>query len=179
MTVSGYVGRLQLGVATAADVQRFAGVADFIGTGTFEVPNTPTFLALGYGCSSAKSAGAINPTAYRPSHTNCRTVYFINNKSGTFGAFWTSSQAFHTFYGTHPGSAQSYVNQHEDALPEFGCRQGDERSSAVADLLIETRGGHPFQQTRHGITYVIRVEGGVVNDLQLEAADGGVGLMFC
>lgn len=172
-------GQLQFGVATAVTIQRFGGPADFIGTGTFEVPGRPNFLALAYDCSRTRSALRIDPTAYRPSHTYCRTVYFINTRTRTLAAFWTSSPSFHTAYGTHPGSTQAYASAHEDALSEAGCHLGLERGTPVADLLMENRGGHPREQTRGGVTYTTGLIGGTVQDFELEASTGGVGLLFC
>ena len=175
----GSVGALELGVSSATAVQRFAGKADFIGVGTFEVPGDPEFLALGYDCTKRRSLRRIDPTAYRPSHTYCRTVYYISDKTRKLAAFWTSSAAFKTRYGTHPGSSQAYANRNEDALPEFGCRQGLGRDTAVASLFIPNRGGHPRTKTLNGLGYTTAIIGGFVNDLELEATTGRVGLLFC
>lgn len=179
ISVTGRVGPLVLGESTAVDVQRFAGSADYIGTGTYEVPGIPAFVALGYDCSPKRGLTRIDPTAYQPSHTYCRTVFDINTKTRTLGAFWTSSPAYRTTYGTRPGSRQSFANEHEDALPDFGCHRGLSSSSAVADLLMDNRGGHPIESTQSGVTKVVAVEGGAVNDFALEAVRGGVGLLFC
>lgn len=179
VSATGKVGPLELGLSTAVAVQQFAGRADFIGTGTFQVPGKPTFIALAYGCSAQRSDQRIDPTAYTPSHTYCRTVYYISNKTHQLEAFWTSSSAFHTFYGTVPGSTQAYANAHEDALPEFGCHRGLSRSTAVARLLMDNRGGRSRDQTYAGVTYTVAVVGGTVSDLELEARSDDVGLFFC
>jgi hypothetical protein len=179
VSATGQVGPLVFGAATAVAVQRFAGQSDFIGTGTFQVPGKPTFIALGYDCTATPSPLRIDPTAYRKSGRYCRTVYFVSTKTQALAAFWTSSPAFHTKYGTHPGSSQAAANAREDADPVFPCHSGLERGTPEAELIMENRGGHPREQTRKGITYTTAVVGGVVNDLSLEASYNDVGLQFC
>jgi hypothetical protein len=175
----GTIGPLYLGYATAAAVEVFAGPPDFSGRGTFEVPSKPTFTALGYDCSATKSPLRIDPTAYRPSHTYCRTVYYIDAKTRQLAAFWTSSPSFHTKYGTHPGSSQAYANAHEDGLPEAGCHRGLSRETAVAELLMENQGGHPRMAMKGGVDNVVALVGGHITDFVLESNITAVGLLFC
>jgi hypothetical protein len=172
-------GSLTLDASTAVAVQAFAGRAAFIGSGTFEVPGKPRFTAFGYDCAATPSPLRVDPTAYHPSHSYCRTVFYINDRTNRLAAFWTSSRGFHTKYGTHPGSSQSYANTHEDALPEFGCHRGISRETANAELLLDNRGGHPRTQVVSGVTYTTAVVGGTVNDFALESNLNSIGLLFC
>ena len=176
VSVSGFVGPLEMGTATGSMIERFAGTPGLVGTGTFELPQVPSFTAYGYNCSrtSIRHPLRIDPTAYRPSHVYCQTVYYLSHRTGVLTAFWTSSPAFRTLSGTRPGTPQSTANAQEDGLPEAGCHTGIERDSPVASLLIQNLGGHGVAKTKRSLVVV----GGFVADLQLELR-AGVGLLLC
>ena len=179
----GKVGRLTLGLATEATVERFAGRPDLTRVGTFNAPKTPRFKALAYDCSRHRSwAFALVPR--RRHRAYCRTVYFINNKTGHLGAFYTSSPRFHTRYGTHPGSSQKYANAHEDAAAWTGCAgAGLDRSTSDAILRLDSHGGKPHIKTIDGVGHTTSITGGTVGDFELEQAtaidSSAVGLQFC
>ena len=75
----------------AADVQAFAGAAEYIGAGTLRplIHQFASFIALGYGCRHVRSGGLPTVTYDRStgapgdSHVQCSTVYFINQRTGT------------------------------------------------------------------------------------------------
>lgn len=186
----GKVGPLTFGISNAGAVERFAGHPDFQAVSTFHAPDRPRYTALAYDCSSHQGGSRI-PPAYDVSHTYCSTIYYVSNKTRRLGAFWTSSPQFHTTYGTHPGSSQSYANAHEDALPESGCLGASlSRSTDAASLVLGNRGGKPHQRIIDGVAHET-IAGGVVSDFALEQAwyagsrvahvqgSSAVGLLFC
>lgn len=176
VSVSGFVGSLEMGTATGSTIEHFAGKPGLVGAGTFQLPQVPPFTAYGYNCTRTQTRHPlrIDPTAYRPSHVYCQTVYYTSRRTGVLTAFWTSSPAFRTLTGTRPGTPQSSANAKEDGLPEAGCHTGIERESPVASLLIQNEGGHGVARTRRTLFVV----GGFVADLQLELR-AGVGLLLC
>ena len=102
MRANGAVGKLQLDRSTAADVQRFAGTADYLGIGAFRSGGVvPRFLALGYGCRHVANSGI--PTSLddgtgsrhpRLSGVDCVTVYFINERTNKLALFTSRSSRF-------------------------------------------------------------------------------------
>jgi hypothetical protein len=176
--VSGAVGPLQLGRSTRADVIAFAGLPEFEGTGTFEVPHFPDYQALGYGCVTEEgppSTDRIDPGGYRHADVGCTTVYYLNGDTGTLGGFWTSLRSFHTTAGTHPGTSQTEANHAEGQIAIAGCLSGISENSTRASLFLASVGGEPHQ--RSDGTDVLTT--GTVNSLAIESTGDPVGLLFC
>jgi hypothetical protein len=113
ISASGTVGPLRIDRSTAVQVQAFAGPAEYIGAGALRplIHQFASFIALGYGCRHVPSGGIptvnYNKRTGQPgdSHVVCLTVYLVNQNTGTFAGFTTSSRSFHTAGGVHPGSS--------------------------------------------------------------------------
>jgi hypothetical protein len=178
VAVSGMVGPLRLNISTPVVALALLGPAEFVGTGTWEEPGVLDYLVLGYECSRSKSAGGIDPGAYRRSGTHCRIAYYFDAKTNTLGAFWTSSPRFRTPAGTRPGMRGSEAANREGKEATSGCHQSIWRRSSTADLNIEIVGGRTVA-TPPGSGEPVRLVGGKVSELQLESRKRHVGLLFC
>lgn len=175
VTVSGQIGgKLQIDRSTKADVRTFAGPAGSIVHGTFQAPGDPTYTAFGYDCSSANAKG-IDPGAYQPAHTRCGTIYYFSDRTNTLSAFWTSSSAFHTAAGTHPGMSQNDADHLEGRHATGSARPAITYSTATTDLDLDNAGGHPVSISP---TQPYRWLGGTVRDFALESTLNPVGLLF-
>src|SRR5205823_10869823 len=74
----GEIGKLSFDASSESDIRAFAGNPDATAQGSFEVPNTPSYRALGYDCSSQQGVGLQSMT-YNPSGQFCKTIYYINS----------------------------------------------------------------------------------------------------
>jgi hypothetical protein len=179
VSTRGSVGPLRLDRATATDVQRFAGPADYLGVGTFRTTpaarlDVPRFLALGYDCRPLAGGGI--PTDRdqdgtghpRPSGVDCATVYFVNAWTGRLALFTSGSPRFTTTRGTRPGTAWSRVQERGHEV--VNC-DGLFVSGRRADLVLSNIGGtEPAGDPRPPIT------GGRVHDLELVSTVHPLGL---
>jgi hypothetical protein len=115
---TGRVGGLRMDKSTPADIRRFAGAPAFSGRGATSANFSdlvPRYTALGYACS--RQQAGFDPGGARPAHLSCRTVYFVNPKTGKLAGFWTNSAAFRTNKGSRPGMRQGVADRLEGAHP--------------------------------------------------------------
>ena len=173
---SGAVGPLRMDHSTPVDVQAFAGPAEYIAAGRFRplIKEFAPFTAFGYGCHHVRSGGiptmSVDEKSGGPgdSHVDCRTVYFVNQRTGTLAGFVTRSHRFQTAEGVRPGTGFAEAARREDRTP------GDDNGALAvgtdnADLLIYPDGGG---QSR------LSVVGKTVDALALESTRHMIGLTF-
>lgn len=172
---SGVVGRLRIDRSNAASVRAFAGIPDLDAVGSQGFPTLPTYEALGYDCALSRFPGSVDPTAARPSHLYCQTVYYVSEKTGKLVAFWTGSRDFHTAAGTRPGMSQDQASRLEHQRAVGQCNPAITRSTAIATLLLDHEGGRGTFSGGSDTTWM----GGIVSELRLESRHNGIGLLMC
>jgi hypothetical protein len=143
VSATGAVGLLRLDRSTPAQIEAFAGPPEYTGTGRFRplIHEFPPFVAFGYECRRVRIGGI--PTMRvdssgvpGDSHVDCRTVYWVNRKTGRLAGFSTSSRRFHTPAGVRAGMslAEAKRREHRPALLDNPPALNVETASA--DLLI-------------------------------------------
>jgi hypothetical protein len=147
LSPAGRVGVLRIDKSTAADIRRFAGKPAFSGSGATAAnfaPFLPRYDALGYACSRRRSdRHGLDPGGARAARIWCRTVYFVNPKTGKFAGFWTDSREFRTKKGSRPGMRQAVADRMEGAHAYVRALTGIDLSTRVGTLFIENKGCKP------------------------------------
>jgi hypothetical protein len=144
VSASGVVGRLRIDRSSPVEVQAFAGRAEYIGAGRFRprIHEFAPFIALGYECRHVRSGGIPTMTlakdGFSPgdSHVGCRTVYWINQRTGKLAGFSTTSPRFHTPHGVHPGTSLAAAKRLEHRPTLMDSPSALDVRTAKADLLI-------------------------------------------
>jgi hypothetical protein len=163
---AGRVGGLRIDQSTPADIRRVAGVPAFAGRGRTNALFAgvlPWYEAIGYTCSRARESLGFDPGGAHPTHTRCRTVYFVNPRTGKFAGFWTDATAFRTVEGSRPGMRQAVADRLEGAHAHVGALIGISHSTSTATLFVENAGCKPVANPNTSPCL-----GGVVRDLIVE-----------
>jgi hypothetical protein len=118
----GRIGPLHMDRSDRADVVTFAGRPDVERRGV-EYDSTP-YLALGYDCFAKPSDDAFpvleTPAAGR-SGPNCKTVFWINRRTGRLGNFYSASASFSESHGVRIGMRTAKAEQLVHKLVYVGC----------------------------------------------------------
>jgi len=164
---AGRVGELRIDESTPADIRRLAGPPVFAGRGATNAGFAsflPSYEVLGYSCSRRRSQRVgLDPGGARAAHIWCRTVYFVNPRTGKFAGFWTDSTQFRTDKGLRPGMREQVADRLEGAHSHVGALTGIDRRTRAATLLVENAGCKPGANPN-----VSPCLGGVVRALILE-----------
>ena len=160
---TGRIGSLRIDRSTAADVRRIAGAPAFTGKGAPAMSGgsiVSSYQALGYACSR------------RSQHTRCRTVYFVDARTGRLAGFWTDSPGFRTDKGSRPGMRERVADRLEGAHPHVAALTGIDRATRAANLFVENAGCKPGPSLNTSPCL-----GGRVRSLILEGRRHPVGLL--
>jgi hypothetical protein len=139
VTASGRIGILQVDESTRADVIGFAGAPDAERRGQ-EGPGYPPYLALGYGCGTNASPRN-TPLTVGARGPNCRTVFYINSRTGRLETFFTTSGRYSERHGVRIGMATAAAERLLHKRLYEGCETDIYLQSATAFLTIAFTGG--------------------------------------
>lgn len=172
---NGAVGLLRVDRSTPMEIQAFAGPADYISTGALRplIREFASFLALGYDCARVPSGGipttAVDPKTGAPgdSHVNCRTVYFVSEKTGKLAGFVTGSPHFRTAAGVRASTSVADAKRREHHWYPSDVPPALNEKTAAAWLSIDD-----------SVNSSSRRAGSTVAGLTLESRRHPIGLMF-
>ena len=115
LTTSGQVGDLQLGEATASDVESMDGPPAETADGSVGLPSAAPYEALGYDCGPGVAVLDAAPTpANRVGGVACGAVFYIDRTTGQLGGFVTVTDRYQTKAGSRVGLSESQVQAHDD-----------------------------------------------------------------
>jgi hypothetical protein len=176
---TGRIGPLRLDRSTRADVIAFAGRPDAERRGAEGIgPGAQAFRALGYDCSDKSNDDAFG-LAYPPNgHAGpfCRTVFWINRRTGRLGDFYTTSPRYSESHGVRIGmkTAEAERLTHERAY--VGCGESIFVGPGGRDLTIAFDGGTPRKLPSSNGLHLV---GGHVAAFALHGRRSDIGVFDC
>lgn len=143
VSAKGAVGPLRVDRSTPAEIEAFAGPPEYVGVGRFRplIREFPPFIAYGYECHHIRSGGIPTMSVDQSgtpgdSHVDCRTVYWVNRKTGRLAGFSTNSRRFHTLAGVRAGTSLAVAKRREHRPTLMDSPSALNVETANADLLI-------------------------------------------
>jgi hypothetical protein len=161
--VTGQIGPLQMDSSDRAAVVAFAGRPDATSTGTAPGAYAP-YRALGYDCAGNGFDGEVQIVG------RCRTVFFLDRRTGKLETFSTSSPQYSEGHGVRIGMTQEEA---EDLLHQrltVGCTAALHFDSPTGSLSIDFAGG-----VEHGTS----VDGAHVDAFVLHGTRRDAGVFDC
>jgi hypothetical protein len=168
VTVTGRIGPLLLDRSDRAAVIGFAGRPDAERHG--QTPGYAPYDALGYGCGKRHATDTAPLVEGRPPY--CRTVFFINHRTGRLETFFSSSTDYVEGHGVRIGMATSTAERRLHKRLFEGCETNIYLKSSTADLTIAFTGGRAKAPT-------LRVNGGHVYAFVLHSRRSDAGVFDC
>jgi hypothetical protein len=170
VTSGGRIGSLRLDASDKEAVLASAGQPQVDQTSPGV---TSGWEALGYGCGpKATVAPLVAPAGSAGPY--CRTVYYLNARTGKIGTFFTSEPSFRDAHGVSVGMRTAKAARLEHAPALSGCLQGIGVSGSRATLHIIISGGHSHRSGNR-----LSVRGGRVGALVLHSRTNDVGVFDC
>lgn len=140
--VSGRVGSLRVDESVRRQVVAFAGRPDAERRGRNTVASpfgSERYDALGYGCAGNAGPPALPLVQPGPS-PKCRTVFFIEARSGRLGLFYTIDPHYRERHGVRVGMPQGTAERLLGRRVQIGCLVDIYLSSSRASLIISFNG---------------------------------------
>jgi hypothetical protein len=134
--VTGEIGQLRMDRSDAAAVVAFAGKPDATGVGS--EPGGPQYRALGYDCGRERGVFTWQIVRGGPS---CRTVFFLDRRTGKLETFFTSSAAYADEHGVRVGMSQREAERRLHARLTIGCAAAVHFDSPTGSMSISFGGG--------------------------------------
>jgi hypothetical protein len=135
LSQSGRIGPLRMDVSTRAGVIAFTGHPDAERQGRYS--SGPPYSALGYDCSKKRDYGW--PILRS---TWCKTVFFVNRRTGRLGNFYTESSRFSERHGVRIGMHTAKAERLLHQLVYVGCEE-DIRLGGMRGLRSRSRAAGP------------------------------------
>lgn len=162
ITSTGRIGELQMDVSMRATIVAAAGRPDAERTGAWN--GSRRYRALGFDCSTKRSDRTWPLLAGGP---YCRTVFFLDARTGRLGTFFTTSNRYEEAHGVQIGMATATAEQLLRRRVVVGC----EANIYSRSLTIAFAGGRRAQNG-----YLI---GGHVEAFALHGRKDDVGVFDC
>ncbi len=170
----GRIGPLRMERSSRANVIAFLGRPDAERRGSEF--GGPPFRALGYECSRSHKDDAfpLVETSRGRSGPSCRTVFWINERTGTLGDFYTTSRRYSESHGVRIGMKTAEAEHLLGQRVFVGC----EASIPLGKLplTIAFSGGAP--RTTHPSS-ALHLIGGHVYAFVLHGLSSDVGIFDC
>jgi hypothetical protein len=163
----GSIGTLRLDTSSAHAIRVAIGRPDAVRTGSEF--GSGRYRALGYDCTSRKR-NARWPLLERGPY--CLTVFFVNDRTGKLGSFYTASRRYVEAHGVRIGITTAAAERLLHRVVHVGCEQNLYFSSRRADLTIAFDGGMMIKPS-------LRLRGGHVRAFALHSHLNDVGVFDC
>jgi hypothetical protein len=136
VSVGGQIGTLHVDRSDRAAVVAFAGKPAAERSG--RLLNSPSYLALGYGCMRTRSFRVPLVPGRGPS---CRTAFFLARKTGRLEMFFTSAPEYSESHGVRIGMSEAAAERLLHRRLVVGCTTALYLTSGSASLSISFAGG--------------------------------------
>jgi hypothetical protein len=157
VSVAGRVGPLRVDVSRRSAVVAFAGRPDAEQVG--RSGDSERYDALGYDCGSNAGPQGIPLVKRRP---RCRTVFFVEARTGIFGLFYTADPRYREAHGVRVGMPQRTAERLLGRRLHGGCGENIFLQSPRALLTVSFTGhtvdskgqlvrGHVAELVLHGL----------------------------
>ena len=172
ITAAGRIGDVQIDHSDRSAIVAYAGEPE-VDVTVGAAPPVGGWEGLGYQCSSiytdapfVVSAGTEGPY--------CRTVFYLDPKTGLLATFFTSMPGFVDGHGVSVGTRTAKAVRLEGAPAVAGCGEGIRLTTPSTYFHLVIGGGHLHQ---HGHQLLVR--GGRVTAIVLHSRGNDVGNFDC
>jgi hypothetical protein len=169
----GRIGLLRVDRSNRADVIAFVGRPDAERRG-LEYDSIP-YLALGYSCSATAKDDAfpmLETAAAGRSGPHCKTVFWLNRRTGRLGDFYTASTRFSESHGVHIGMQTARAERLVHELVYVGC----EANIHLGAVTIAFTGGSTRKLTGSRGLHLV---GGHVYAFAVHSVRNDIGIFDC